>query len=193
LDSKALASALRRAGAYLSRPFLLNGVIAPLMHRIGEAWADGSLRIIHEHGASNVVKGFLWDLIGNAAAYTDAPAMVVATPAGQICEIGAMIATLTAADCGWNAFYFGPNLPAEEIAAAALHERAAAVALSIACAMRPESIERELLSLKQSLGSAVDLFIGGRAARAHQAAVVSAGGRYFESLYEFAEFILQIN
>jgi MerR family transcriptional regulator, light-induced transcriptional regulator len=191
MDASALTSGLRRAGAHLSRPSLLNGVIAPLMQRVGDGWADGSLRIMHEHFASNVVKGFLWEMIRSAPTQVHASAMVVTTPAGQLCEIGAMMTAVTAADCGWNALYFGPSLPAEEIAAAALHARAEAVALSISCSVRADILGRELSFLRQSLGEGVHLIVGGRAAGAFQQAVAAVGGQCFESLYEFSEFIGQ--
>jgi MerR family transcriptional regulator, light-induced transcriptional regulator len=191
MDTSALTNGLRRAGAHLSRPSLLSGVIAPLMQQVGDGWADGSLRIMHEHFASNVVKGFLWEMIRSAPTQAHASAMVVTTPAGQLCEIGAMITAVTAADCGWNALYFGPSLPVEEIAAAALHERAEAVALSISCSVRADILGRELSLLRQALGDGVHLIVGGRAAGAYQQAVMAIGGRCFENLYEFSEFIAQ--
>ena len=190
MDTSALTNGLRRAGAHLSRPSLLSGVIAPLMQRVGDGWADGSLRIMHEHFASNVVKGFLWEMIRSAPTQAHASAMVVTTPEGQLCEIGAMMTAVTAADCGWNALYFGPNLPAEEIAAAVLHEQAGAVALSISCMTRADLLERELSALHQSVGDGVPVFVGGRAACAYQPAITAAGGRCFQSIREFTDFLL---
>jgi DNA-binding transcriptional MerR regulator/methylmalonyl-CoA mutase cobalamin-binding subunit len=189
MDASALSDGLRRASAHLSRPSLMNDVIGPLVQRIGDAWAEGSLRIMHEHFASNIVRGFLWEMIRNAQPHTHAAAMVVATPTGQLCEFGAMMATVTAADSGWRPSYFGPSLPAEEIAAAALHARAEAVALSISCPMRAGILDRELYTLRQALGAGVLILVGGRAARANQQAVADVGGRCFESLHEFSGFI----
>jgi methylmalonyl-CoA mutase cobalamin-binding subunit len=146
---------------------------------------------MHEHFASNVVKGFLWEMIRSAPTHAHAADMVVATPAGQLCEIGAMMTVVTAADCGWNALYLGPSLPAEEIAAAALHERAEAVALSISYPVRGDLMDRELHSLRKAIGDGVLLLVGGRAAHAYQQAVTSVGGRYFDSLHEFSEFLAQ--
>jgi len=190
IDASALSYGLRRAGAHLSRPSLLSGVITALMQKVGDGWADGSFRIMHEHFASNVVKGFLWEMIRSVPTDEQALRMVVTTPAGQLCEIGAMTTAAAAADCGWNALYFGPNLPAEEIAAAVLHEQAGAVALSISCQTRADLLERELAALRQSLGDGVPVFVGGRAACAYQPAITAAGGRCFQSLREFTDFLL---
>jgi len=191
IDASALSRGLRRAAAHLSRPSLLSGVITPLMQKVGDGWADGSFRIMHEHFASNVVKGFLWEMIRSVPNNEQAPRMVVTTPAGQLCEIGAMTTAVAAADCGWNALYFGPNLPAEEIAAAVLHEQAGAVALSISCPTRVDLLEHELAALRQSLGDGVPVFVGGRAAATYQPAISTAGGRCFRSLREFTDFLLQ--
>lgn len=190
MDTPALLCGLRRAGAHLARPSMLSSVIAPLMQQVGDGWADGSLRIMHEHFASNVVRGYLWEMIRSAPAREQAPRMVVTTPAGQLCEIGAMTTAAAAADCGWNALYFGPNLPAEEIAAAVLHEQAGAVALSISCPTRADLLERELAALRQSLGDGVPVFVGGRAAATYQPAISTVGGRCFRSLREFTDFLL---
>ena len=190
IDASALSHGLRRAGAHLSRPSLLSGVITALMQKVGDGWADGSFRIMHEHFASNVVKGFLWEMIRSVPTDEQALRMVVTTPAGQLCEIGAMTTAAAAADCGWNALYFGPNLPAEEIAAAVLHEQAGAVALSISCQTRADLLERELAALRQSLGDGVPVFVGGRAACAYQPAITAAGGRCFQSIREFTDFLL---
>ena len=190
IDASALSHGLRRAGAHLSRPSLLSGVITALMQKVGDGWADGSFRIMHEHFASNVVKGFLWEMIRSVPTDEQALRMVVTTPAGQLCEIGAMTTAAAAADCGWNTLYFGPNLPAEEIAAAVLHEQAGAVALSISCQTRADLLERELAALRQSLGDGVPVFVGGRAACAYQPAITAAGGRCFQSLREFTDFLL---
>jgi DNA-binding transcriptional MerR regulator/methylmalonyl-CoA mutase cobalamin-binding subunit len=191
MDASALEDDLRRAGAHLSRPSLLSGVIAPIMQRIGEEWAGGSLRIMHEHLASNVVKGFLWDMIRNAQPHPNAAVMVVTTPEGQYCEIGAMMAALTAADCGWKSVYLGPSLPAAEVAAAALYQHADAIALSVACIMRSGLLESELSLLQQTLREGVAIFVGGRAACAYRDPVAAVGGHCLESLQEFREFLVQ--
>lgn len=191
IDTPALSRGLSRAGTHLSRPALLIDVITPLMQKIGEGWAEGRTRIMHEHFASNLIRGFVWELIRSALVDEAAPNMVVTTPKGQLCEIGAMMAALTAADCGWKVHYFGPNLPAEEIAAAAIQESAEAVALSISCSRRSDNLEHELTLMRQALGDTVHILVGGRAAHAHQRAVTSAGGRYFENLHEFRIFIVQ--
>ena len=56
---------------------------------------------------------------------------LVATPAGQRHELGALMVAVAAATDGWKVTYLGADLPAAEIAATALQRKARAVALSI--------------------------------------------------------------
>jgi MerR HTH family regulatory protein/B12 binding domain len=124
---------LRRATltVVLSQPFFIEQVIVPLMHRIGDLWHEGVLRVAHEHLASAVVRTSLGSPSRGYGAGPSAPNLVVATPTGQMHELGAMIVATTAASDGWCVTYLGPSLPAEEIAGAVHQRRACAVALSI--------------------------------------------------------------
>ena len=58
------------------------------------------------------------------------PRIIIATPAGQLHELGAVIINAAAAQVGWHTTYLGASLPAAEIAGAAVQSRVLAVALS---------------------------------------------------------------
>ena len=76
--------------------------------------------------------GFSWATPpSRSARWTHAPVLVVATPAGQVHELGALLVGATAANLGWQVTYLGASLPAAEIAGAAQQRRARAVALSL--------------------------------------------------------------
>lgn len=189
MDAPALFRSLRRADACLSRTALLTDVVAPLMHRIGDDWSAKRLGIMHEHFASNVVRGFLSDLLGRGNPSEPAPRMVVATPAGQHCELGSMAAAAAAADCGWNVFYFGPDLPGEEIAAAAASKKAEAVCLSITCTSKEDRTGRELKRLQKQIGNDVTVLIGGQSADTYRKNVTASNFKFYSTLTEFAEAI----
>lgn len=189
MDAPALMRALQRADRELSRTVLLTGVIGPLMHWIGDGWSAKRLGIMHEHFASNVVRMFLADLLSRGQPNQDAPRMVVATPSGQHCEIGAMTAAVAAADRGWRVFYFGPDLPCDDVAAAAASKRAGAVCLSITCRNQGKKAGLELHRLQQQIGNDVRVLIGGQAADAYRQGVASSNFRVFSSLPEFIGFI----
>ncbi|HIC02934.1 TPA: hypothetical protein EYO63_25000 [Candidatus Poribacteria bacterium] len=54
-----LEKALIEASVELSQPKLIETVITPLMTKIGNQWQDGSLRIVNQHLASEVIRNFL--------------------------------------------------------------------------------------------------------------------------------------
>ena len=99
--------------------------------RVCSGWRDGSLRQAHEHVATAVVRTYLGELNGAFQLPETAPELVVATPLGQLHELGALMAASIAVSEGWRATYLGPNLPAATIAEPALRREARAVALSI--------------------------------------------------------------
>jgi DNA-binding transcriptional MerR regulator/methylmalonyl-CoA mutase cobalamin-binding subunit len=165
LDARDLEAQIQRASVELSVPDLLDNLLAPLMERIGEQWKQGSLRPFHEHMASAVVRSFLGAVLGEVSCL--APVFLAATPARQRHELGALLATAAAAAEGWQVLYLGPDLPPEEIAAAALHQDARVVALSLVYPPDDALLREELRRLRRLLGSGIEVIAGGRAAAAY--------------------------
>jgi methanogenic corrinoid protein MtbC1 len=189
MDESRLENALQDSLVGLTRLQVMSSVVSPLMQKIGNEWAAGSLKIAKEHLASRVVEGFLWDMLRNVSRNEWAPSIVVATPAGQWCEFGAMMSAICAADCGWKPVYLGPNVPAEEIAAAVELKGADAVALSITCQTENGMLYREVSRLRDSMGEEIRIFIGGRAASTYRRAMDDAKAVGFESLTDFCDFL----
>jgi DNA-binding transcriptional MerR regulator/methylmalonyl-CoA mutase cobalamin-binding subunit len=164
LDDDALEDALARARVSLAVPVLLEHVLMPILATIGERWREGKLRVSHEHMASAIVRSFLTALRTGHRPPRDAPELIVATPAGQQHEMGALAAAAAAALDGWHVTYLGPDLPAEEIAAAVEMRGARAVALSIIYPSDDPRLGAELRSLRRLVGADVALLVGGAAA-----------------------------
>lgn len=162
LDGTELELQLDRASLELSRVALVERLIAPLMQRIGALWQDGTLRPIHEHLASAVIRTFVGGLREAFPTSSSAPRAVFTTPSGHLHEMGALLAATTAASEGWNVTYLGPSLPAEEIAAATLRTSARVVALGLTYPPDDPSVSEELLRLGRLLDGS-RLVVGGRA------------------------------
>jgi DNA-binding transcriptional MerR regulator/methylmalonyl-CoA mutase cobalamin-binding subunit len=167
LNSRALEETLKRAETELGALGLLQRVIAPLAQTIGTLWRDGVITAAHEHFASAVIRGFLSNAARPYAGTESGPGLVVATPAGQIHELGALIVGAAAANLGWHVTYLGASLPAAEIAGAARQNRAQAVALSLVYPEDDPRLESELTRLREALPPEVTLLAGGRAAAAY--------------------------
>ncbi len=175
LDAVALERTLTRARLDLSTPLLIDTVLMPLLQEVGERWAEGGLRIYHEHLATSLVKSLLENLRPAHGQLGSGPDLLVTTPAGQLHELGALMAGVIAATEGWRVTYLGPNLPAEEIAAAAGQRRAAAVALSVVYPPDDPHLGDELRRLRQLLPSDVPIVVGGAAAPAYHAPLARIG------------------
>ena len=106
---------------------MLQRVIAPLAQTIGELWRDGSITAAHEHFASAVIRISLGHAAKPFAGVEGAPVLVVATPSGQLHELGALLVGAAASNFGWHVTYMGASLPAGEIAGAARQNRACGI------------------------------------------------------------------
>jgi DNA-binding transcriptional MerR regulator/methylmalonyl-CoA mutase cobalamin-binding subunit len=178
LDTATLERTLAEASVSLSRPTLMEQIIVPLMHRLGDAWRDGSLRAAHEHLASAAVRSFFGSLNGAFPVSPTAPRILVTTPSGQLHELGALLAAATAASQGWRVTYLGPSLPADDIAAAARQADARAVALSVGLATEDSHMRAEIQRLAQLLEPRTAILIGGRGASGLRSALEAAGAQY---------------
>jgi len=169
MDAASLERVFARASVTLSLPALFDQLVVPLMVRLGDLWREGKLRVAHEHMATSMVRTILGDLLRGTDAADTAPGIIVAAPAGQAHEIGALMVAATAASEGWRVTYLGPNLPAEEIAGAAEQTHARAVALSIVYPSDDARLPSEIDRLRRYLSDEVALLVGGRSAGTYSA------------------------
>ena len=174
-EAQALESTLFAASTAFSQPVFLEKLIAPLMQEIGEQWKAGTLRIAHEHLATAVVRTLLGNICQRADVSASMPNLVVATPRGQLHEIGALIAGTTAASQGWKVTYLGPNLPAEEIIGCAAQNEAKAIGLSIVYPIDDPHIANELRKIRRGIQEDVALFVGGAGSIAYDSIINATG------------------
>lgn len=167
MEPQTLQARLKEAVVRLGYRGMINRVVAPLVHRMGEQWADGLLTAGHEHFASSILKVYLLESVRPFALDQSAPAMISATPSGQLHELGAVLATAAASSAGWRVFYLGANLPAAEIAGAAVQNRVRAVALSVVYPPDDSNLPNELLRLDGYLSPEISLILGGRSIHAY--------------------------
>ena len=161
-DAAGLESVLDRAAVHLTRLELIDAVIVPLCKKIGVLWKQGELKIINEHMATTVIQSFLWNLLRSAQVSQTSPKIVITTPAGQQHELGALSVALIACESDWRPLYFGPSLPAEEIAAAAAYAGARAVALSITYPRDDHQLILEVKQLRRYLTGDITIMLGGQ-------------------------------
>jgi len=164
MDARAAQQLLGRAALLLGTRALILDLVVPLLHEIGQRWVAGSVRVCHEHVASAIIRTVLGSLLATQPPGPRARTIVVATPAGELHELGALLVALLAAVAGWDVLYLGPNLPAEEILTAAQTSGAAAVALSIVHVAETQdagAVKASVAALASGLPRSVSLLVGG--------------------------------
>ncbi|MEX2531320.1 MAG: MerR family transcriptional regulator [Gemmatimonadota bacterium] len=166
LEDSDLEHALEREAASQDPVGLIDGFLVPLLEGIGALWKEGNLSPAAERLASGVIASFLHRLIRTLQGPPGSPLMLLATPAGTRHEIGALLAGAAAAGKGWRVVALGADLPAEDIAGAALQREATAVALSVIHLPPGSRVLEEIFRLREFLPETIDLIVGGRGIRA---------------------------
>jgi MerR family transcriptional regulator, light-induced transcriptional regulator len=128
-DATAFRRELSRLAAVIPVRALCREVVLPFLRRIGEAWQAGTLDIAREHLVSAEVRSLLGALARLHGERRGESAIVFATPAGELHEIGTLAAAVVAADAGLGPLFLGANLPASEVVSAAARVHALAVVL----------------------------------------------------------------
>lgn len=162
-DEPSLEALLKEALTLFGGRGLLQLVVAPLVQETGDLWRNGIITAAHEHFASSVISTFLTAISKAYAGDSTAPLIIVATPSGQLHDLGALLVAASAAHLGWRVLYLGVSLPAAEIAGAAIQSHARAVALSLVYPEDDPNLPAELISLKNLMPKEIALVIGGRA------------------------------
>ena len=165
LDMTELESILDQAAVHLTKSELIQDVIVPLCKKIGTSWRQGELKIVNEHMATTIIRAFLWNLLRSVEISPASPKIIIATPTGHRHDLGALTIGLVASESGWESLYFGPSLPAEEIAAAAVYTNAQAVALSVTYHTDNHRLISEVKKLRRYLNTDTALLLGGQGAR----------------------------
>ena len=187
LDPDGLECSYDQAAIDLTRIALLRDLIVPLFIEIGKLWHGGSLKIVNEHMATTVTRTFLLNMLRTTDISDSAPKIVIATTVGQWHDVGALTVALTAAENGWHPVYYGPNLPAEEIATGVQQSSARAIAISITHLLNQHTLINELRKLARYIGQDVALFIGGRAVGDHPQVLAEINAKYVNDIDQFSE------
>jgi len=187
LDRDGLYKILLDTEARFSKPVLLDEIVLPFLQKIGEKWQEGSLKVVHEHLASAVLRSFLGELLISYKAPKNAPSIISTTLSGQYHEFGATIAALAATSEGWRGIYLGPNLPAEEIAFAASQNRAKAIALSLVYPSDDPWLGKEIIKLRRLAGDDIIILAGGRTVENYRAAMKEIHAVIVKNMSEFRE------
>lgn len=162
LDPARLESLLRRALFSVGAVPFLEHVATPLMVEIGSEWHAGRLSVAQEHAASATVMQVVGSLVRELEVPDAAPRVVMAAPLGERHAVGAMLAAAAAAHDGWHVTWLGADLPASQVAEAAIAAQARLVGLSVT--IGAAGLDDELRTIRRTLAPHVPLMVGGAGA-----------------------------
>jgi MerR family transcriptional regulator, light-induced transcriptional regulator len=159
LDSARASDDLNLLAAVLpSRDFVYQ-VAVPLMQEVGRRWHQGTLAIAQEHMVSQMLRSLMGSLARLHRPENGAWKILLATPSGELHELGLLAAGMLAAMSGLEPVYLGPNLPALEIAGAAKTISAQVVLLGITYVT--ESTSEHVNAIAAAMPKTSRLWLGG--------------------------------
>lgn len=136
---------------------------APLLRRIGDAWASGELDVRHEHFASACLGDFLRTVRSPLDDRARGPMIALATLPGERHGLGLQMAAVVLALAGWRTLMIGVDTPVSQIAALAKEASIAAVGISVVRPHRGAGGDT-LPALRRRLRREIALIVGGAGA-----------------------------
>ena len=116
--------------AALSLETVIQQVLLPYLHLLGDRWASGEVSVAQEHFASSLIRGRLLGLARGWGGGTG-PSLLLACPPGEEHDLGLIMFGIAAWRRGWRITYLGQDTPVETIAQAAAAVEPALVVLAV--------------------------------------------------------------
>jgi MerR family transcriptional regulator, light-induced transcriptional regulator len=130
-DEDGANRAFDRLLAAFSVETVLQRILLPYLHVLGDRWSSGEASVAQEHFASALIRGRLLGLArgwGNGSG----PSVVLACPPDEEHDLGLIMFGIALARRGWRVTYLGQDTPFDTIRRAAAAVEAALVVLAVA-------------------------------------------------------------
>ena len=144
LDEQAANSALDRLFSAYTVETVLQEVVLPYLHRLGERWEAGEVSVAQEHFASNLLRG---RLLGLAQGQGQGPLAILACVPGEHHELGLLVFGVALRRRGWRITYLGTDSP---IGAVADIARSLAPAVVVLLSINPDNFLDHARQIKQA-------------------------------------------
>ena len=159
LDEQAANSALDRLFSAYTLETVLQKVVLPYLHRLGERWEAGEVSVAQEHFASNLLRGRLLGL-AQGWGQGQGPRAILACLPGEHHELGLLVFGVALRRRGWRITYLGTDSP---IGAVADIARSLAPAVVVLLSINPDNFLDHAREIKE-LAQQVPVMIAGTGA-----------------------------
>jgi MerR family transcriptional regulator, light-induced transcriptional regulator len=143
-------------------PHLYLEVVEVAMQRLGDLWCDDRINVAEEHLATAVAESAMAALYPELAWPINGPTAFIACVEGERHQFGARIVDDLLSFAGWNALFFGADLPRSSLVEKAAKLRPVFVGLSITLPHLLPTAEQTIAELRAAVPG-VRLLVGGRA------------------------------
>lgn len=165
----------------------VNELVAPLNHEIGEAWFRGEIGVFHEHCYTSRVETLLFRANSFLGEVKSPPKVLLTTVSGELHYLGLLMVRAVLSMEKADAILLGPQLPNNEIKAAAEHFNADIVALSFSSYFPLKRAHQTLITLRDELPAATTLWVGGGSV--HELGVLHEGIRFFSDIAQLSQAV----
>ena len=159
LDEQAANSALDRLFSAYTVETVLQEVVLPYLHRLGERWEAGEVSVAQEHFASNLLRGRLLGL-AQGWGQGQGPLAILACVPGEHHELGLLVFGVALRRRGWRITYLGTDSP---IGAVADTARSLTPAVVVLLSINPDNFLDHAHEIKE-LAKQVRVMIAGTGA-----------------------------
>ncbi len=149
----------------------LTTCVAPAVHAVGTAWAEGRLEVRHEHFLSERVSDLLRALRLPYEERAAGPLVILTSLPGELHSLGLHMAALVLAVNRCRVLVLGTEMPLAELATLARDLRTRAVGISVSTATAGSITLRRLRALRTLLPRRTALLVGGDGAPRADAAI----------------------
>jgi DNA-binding transcriptional MerR regulator len=163
-DVEGIERTLRSAAIALGPKRFVVELAQPLVVRVGEAWADGSLAVHEEHLMSECLSTQLRLMLSQLQDVSGDPTVLLATLPVEDHTLGLAMVAIYLSLAGAKPRLLGAHSPIAEIVQAAHTLDAHVVGITITGASDVDATRRAVRSLRQELPSTVALWLGGAGA-----------------------------
>jgi DNA-binding transcriptional MerR regulator len=145
-DETAAHAALDRLFATFTIETVLDEILLPYLHQLGERWQTGEVTVAQEHFASNVIRARC-EAISRGWGAGHGPLAVLACPPGELHDLALLMFGIVLHRNGWRIVYLGADTPVGDMQKAVDELHPGAVVLAATDRARFTAILRQLQTL----------------------------------------------
>lgn len=164
-------------------------VLAPALREVGDLWHQGNLSIAQEHLLSASMERLVFSLIHTYQKQPRGPKMLFATLSGERHAFGILLSAYIAASRRVRCYFFGTDLPAEDLIEAARRIEPDVIAISMIDSPIGDRTIQQLEHLFSELPKGVRLWLGGSAISKHELADKPKNCMLMRDLDEFNQHL----